>query len=144
MTPDYKDREYLRKAYHDRRLSLREIAQEADCGEATVRRWMERYGIERRSVSEARGPLSLKTNSDGYEYFQGRAGGQLRSVYHHRLLAVVLYGYEQVIDRHVHHENGIKWDNRHKNITALDESEHKKYHAEQAERTEHGTFKEVP
>jgi len=139
----YKDPEYLREAYWNRRLSTREMADESDCSGRTIIRWMEHHGIDRRSVSEARGPLSLKTHPRGYEWFQGRDNGDPVHIYHHRLLAVAHYGFDSVAECVVHHRNNIPWDNRPENIELLPDETHKQIHATEQERTDRGTFAEV-
>lgn len=47
----------------------------------------------------------------------------------HRLLAVSENGIDAVKDKHVHHKNGVPWDNRPKNIEVLSEAEHKSKHS---------------
>lgn len=54
-------------------------------------------------------------------------------MYVHRLLAIAKYGPDIVKDKHVHHKNGIRWDNRPENIGLLDPSEHSKLHYEQGD-----------
>lgn len=46
---DYTDPEWLRQKYHGEGMSLGEVAAEAGCSDATVRRHMVEHGIERRS-----------------------------------------------------------------------------------------------
>lgn len=45
----YEDAEWMRDAYVTRGLTLREVAQEADCGLRTIARWMTIHGIPTRT-----------------------------------------------------------------------------------------------
>jgi hypothetical protein len=51
----------------------------------------------------------------------------------HRLLAVAEWGVDAVKGKHVHHENGVKWDNRVGNLELLNPSEHAKMHYEKGD-----------
>lgn len=53
MSTDYKSESYLREKYWDDEKTQEEIADEQDICRETVRRWMNKHGIERRSMSEA-------------------------------------------------------------------------------------------
>lgn len=50
----YQDEKWLREQYHKSKKSQREIAELADVTEQTIRRWMKKHDIERRSVAEAK------------------------------------------------------------------------------------------
>lgn len=45
----YRNKEWLRVQYLDKRLSIAEIAEKASCTPMTIHRWMEKHGISRRS-----------------------------------------------------------------------------------------------
>ncbi len=49
----YRSENWLREQYHNQEKSLSEVANEAGVSSRTIRRWMDKYGIERRSISEA-------------------------------------------------------------------------------------------
>lgn len=51
----HRDPEVLRRLYHGQGMSLREVGDRLDVSRGTVRKWMERHGIERRGRSEAVG-----------------------------------------------------------------------------------------
>lgn len=59
----YRDEEWLREQYHDKKLSLAKMAELAFCAKTTLRFWMDRYGIKRRSVSQA---LKLKWKEEDF------------------------------------------------------------------------------
>jgi hypothetical protein len=48
----------------------------------------------------------------------------------HRLLAIAEHGTDAVAGQHVHHKNGIPFDNRPENLELLSPSEHSKRHTE--------------
>ena len=47
----YTDADWLREQYHEKENSMRQIAEECGVGGTTIRRWMDRHGIERRATS---------------------------------------------------------------------------------------------
>jgi transposase len=49
----YKNKKQLIKMYWENKLSAREIADNFNCNERTIRCWMEKFNIPRRSLSEA-------------------------------------------------------------------------------------------
>jgi hypothetical protein len=68
------------------------------------------------------------TKPSGYETWATRNRQGMDWVYVHRLLAVAENGFEALNGNHVHHKNGIKWDNRPENIEVLSPSEHARTH----------------
>lgn len=46
----------------------------------------------------------------------------------HRLAAVAWFGFDAVVNKDVHHENNIPWDNREENLIPMDKSEHMRLH----------------
>lgn len=51
-----------------------------------------------------------------------------KSMPHHRLIAVAEYGIDEVVGKHIHHENGIPWDNRPENLTPMAAPDHLSEH----------------
>jgi len=49
----WRDEEWLRKEYHDKEKTQQEVAEAAGCSKATIKRWMKRLDVPRRSLSEA-------------------------------------------------------------------------------------------
>lgn len=49
----YRDSEWLWEKYHGERLSTSEIGELCDCSKQTIKLWLEKHGIEKRSRSEA-------------------------------------------------------------------------------------------
>jgi len=136
----WQDKEKLQELYYNRGLSLYEIAEKLGCSQPTVKNWMDRYDLERRSVSEAlSGKRSNKANykhplrdNEQYPCWQASDGKyDVEKVYVHRLLAVAEYGFGELEGKEVHHKNGVKWDNRPSNIAPIDQSSHRRIHLQQ-------------
>lgn len=131
----YKDADRIRELYYGEKMTQKEVAEEFGCHLATVKRWMNRHGIETRSHMEAvknrwrLEPAEFVTGKDGYEFHRTNYEGERLQFRHHRLLAVALYGFDSVKDKHVHHKSGVEWDNRHSNLELLTPSEHSNRHA---------------
>lgn len=127
----WQDEDTLREAYL-RHHSTRKVASELGCGKETVRRWMERFGIERTGLKYS---VAVTERPDGYEQLTVNIDGKAHSVLHHRLLAVAKYGYDAVVGKDVHHTNSMKLDNRLENIEVLDHADHTALHNKEAEMT---------
>lgn len=122
------DRDRLRELYHDEELSIREIATHFDYHHTIVFRAMQDHRIDQREGSSEgeRIAVPFVTRRDGYEYWRPDA----RLVLAHRLLAVAEYGFDAVADSVVHHNNGIRFDNRRENIEVVENPrDHGRLHA---------------
>lgn len=131
------DRETLEELYVEKELSCNEIAERFPVTGRTINEWVRRVGIETRSASEAKIIAgrryhlpTFETYSNGYERCETFYRDERSVVFIHRLLAVAEYGFEAVKGKHVHHKNGIPWDNRPENIEILTPSEHATHHYE--------------
>lgn len=130
-TEPYKDKETLERLYHGNGLSLKQTAECLGCSDVTVLRYLRKFGIRTRTLSEANriNHATFRTDNGGYERWSDSVAG----IRVHQLLAIaegvdphkVFSGGEF----HVHHRNGIPWDNRPDNIEVLDESGHHKLHS---------------
>lgn len=120
--------------YEHKKLNMDQIADRLGCTKSRIRYWMNKHGIERRSVSAAialsHPPLSPRTNENGYEQVRTRVGSETVWVHIHRLVAVAEFGFQEVVGNVVHHKNQIPWDNRPDNLKVMTDSAHKSYHAE--------------
>jgi len=128
------DEERLRRMYHDKEMSLRQMASDLGCDSSIVRRWMDRFNIERRSRVEAvRSPVArYYTDTGGYEQWSTTENCDTVHVAVHQLLAIAKGASPQDVfsgEHHVHHDNEIPWDNRPENIEVLTVSEHRSIHA---------------
>lgn len=129
----YKDEELMRELYDGQNLSMMEISRRLDCAPNTVRDWLSRHGIEQRPMSESimfghsGGVIRVPfyTHKRGHEMWRGEDDSFIPV---HRLQAVAEWGFEAVKDKHVHHKNGIPWDNRPENLELLSNSDHQKAH----------------
>jgi len=59
---------------------------------------------------------------DRYEYFRGQQNSDYVPL--HRLVAVAEYGIEEVKEKHVHHKNGVRFDNRPSNLELMSDVDH--------------------
>jgi len=134
--PELQDGEWLRHHYVDQNRSAEQLADRLECAGSTVRTWLDKHEIKRRSRGEAiaaralHEPARYSTGSHGYTRWRVYRDGARERVLVHRLLAVAEYGFDEVIDNVVHHKNAIRWDNRPSNIEVLSEEEHGRIHAQ--------------
>lgn len=130
----WRDEETMRRLYLTEGKSTYEIAEELGTGRNTVKRWLDHHDIPRRSESESRilsgltDPVPYTTGLDGYEYWRHQHRGIRDYVYAHRLLAVAEFGFAAVRGKHVHHKNGVEWDNRPGNIQLMSHKKHIRHH----------------
>jgi predicted transcriptional regulator len=118
----------LHELYWDEGMSQKEIAAMCDCSVALVSKKMTEQDVPTKSSTNGM-PLCYTRKQGGHEYIT--TGGCGDDVQLHRLLAVAEYGYEPVKDNHVHHINGIPWDNRPANIDVVAPGEHTTIHNKQ-------------
>ena len=105
----------LKRLFLEERMTYDELAENFDCGRSTVGRHLRDMGI-----SEANRPARFRTDPKGYEVLASSTD----QIYHHRLLMVALTGLTDLSDYHIHHINGLKWDNRPENIEIVDRESH--------------------
>jgi len=122
MSQPWQDKEVLVELYQRQGLTMQEIADHLGCSKGTIHRWMRRHDIESKKQGRASG-IMLKQHVRGYEYFMETRDGQTAKVYVHRLCALAWFG---KVGEHVHHKNGVPWDNREENIKNMQASEHAK------------------
>lgn len=146
----YDDADWLREKYWENGLTTGEIADECDVYRSTIVRAMQRNGVETRNMSDydpaeytraahrARQKIPrLDTTVNGYE----RIRHQGKECKHHRLLAVAWFGWDAVVGNHVHHRNGVRWDNREENLRPMDPDDHRRHHADEARDAVTGRFR---
>jgi hypothetical protein len=127
----WRDESLLYELYWEHERSTNDIADELDCDQATIWKWMERFEIPRRSSYEAATNRQLYPavfTDRGYVICASNYRGSTASVGIHRLVMVAEHGFDAVTDKQVHHQNGIRFDNRPENLELLSRSEHARCH----------------
>jgi len=127
----WRDKETLERLHFDEGLNQEEMGDRLGCTRRTIAEWFSRHGIEGRKGAPRREYAYYETHVLGYERWQNLTTpdrGKVCKV--HRLAAVAWFGYGAVVDNHVHHKNGIPWDNREENFELLSPSDHMKTHHE--------------
>lgn len=140
------DGSWLREKYYDEQMSAGEIADELGCEKSAVYGQMDKRDMERRSKEE--GAAMYHRNEwagyyvrpNGYVMTRAKVNRQEVAVGIHRLIAISdgADPYEIFGGKHVHHKNGIPWDNRSENLEVVSNSDHISKHVEGAERAESG------
>ena len=127
----WRDEELMKRFYVEEKRSANDIRKLFDCSISTVINWVEKHGIEKRTPREAKeiatpypNAAHYKTNNLGYEVW--RSGDEFVLV--HRLAMVAEHGFDGMKDQHVHHKNGIRWDNRPENLERVTNDNHQSKH----------------
>lgn len=134
----YKDGELLREMYVEKQMSTIDISEELDCAPNTARKYLMRNGVEIRDLSEAVAlghghnpnevPFQTKRDKGTEVWYYNNDQDDKGMVYHHRLLAVAIWGFDEVGEKVVHHKNEIRWDNRPENLELMTFGEHSSLH----------------
>ena len=124
----WRDEDVLWELYWEENYSTREIAEVVGCGASTVKRKLRQKDILLRPSNRDLPYAPLELNTSGYEQWRTHTGDRQAVYAVHRLLAVAKYGVDAVEGMHVHHKNGLQWDNRPGNIELMTASDHAKHH----------------
>lgn len=126
----WRDEEKLRELYVEEQLSMRRIGDKLGCSTQTVKNWLDKHDIEtrERSFRQNPGSFGVYVNNWGHVHIHHGYKGEQWSVFVHRLIAVAEHGVDEVKDKHVHHKNGVPWDNRPGNIEPLSQMDHSAEH----------------
>jgi len=141
----YKDPQVLRALYWEEDLTLQEIAERYNVHEKTIWEWFERYDIDRHGSTggDNTGPRVNKVaygdDASGYCVWSGTTDMDgFSTTFVHQLLAVADGADPHKVyssgEYHVHHKNGVKWDNRPENLEVLTAEEHAKKHPDKLEK----------
>lgn len=124
----------MKRLYLKEEKTQEEIADELGCVKSTVSKWLQKHGIETRVAGGGRGVNYARLRHTRPGYVRWRVSGSEKQesagVMVHRLLAVAEFGFDAVAGMHVHHTNGIPWDNRPDNIELMEPGEHARHHNE--------------
>lgn len=115
------EKERLTELYHDRGLTLKEIAKKVGVSITTVHRKMKQAQVETNGPGIRTKKCTFRTNKEkGVE----EASGSHETVKIHRLIMVAIHGVDAVACREVHHKNKIPFDNRPSNLQLLSKLDH--------------------
>lgn len=134
----HNEKEWLDQKYRHEKLTIAEMANEADVTGRTIRDNMAGHGLELRpsyveSALQNPGACFVHAGDRGYELIEHRIDGEVPKVRLHRLLAVAEFGFGEVVDKDVHHRNGIPWANWPGNIELMGHAEHTAHHRSRRE-----------
>jgi transposase len=141
----HNDVEWLAKKYLDEGMTASAISDICGVHKSTIIDSIERSNIPKKSHLRAVQDAERQDNSgrdnpywneyacfsvdtSGYETWQHRYQNERHTVMVHRLLAVAMYGFEEIKGKEIHHKSNVPWDNRPENIELLSSSEHSKLH----------------
>lgn len=125
---DYRNAETLKRLYWEEDLSIQDIANKAGICIGTVQYWMDKHDIERRAPDREKPPYFQHADDHGHEMIRTLVDGKVKAVGVHPHVAVSEFGTDAVAGMHVHHKNGIPWDNRPENLQPMTNSDHITHH----------------
>jgi len=142
MTNPWKEKSTLEGLYHDQQMTLEEIAEKYDKSDTTILYWMRKHGIEREDRSTRikkayryKAPY-YGTGTQGYERWEIRTpDGKAVPRVHQLLLIADGVDPHKVFDpdTDIHHQNGVRWDNRPDNLELVDHADHASHHGKLSE-----------
>lgn len=116
--PRYQQKSELEEFYVNRNYSLKECGEEFGCGERTVKRWLDKHGIEVDRRGRRKSETVTYGMSGGYCYISANSD----TVAVHQLTAIAggADPYKVFSDDHVvHHLTNIPYDNRPDNLVCV-------------------------
>jgi len=134
----YDNEETLRRLYWQAGLSMPQIAKKYGVSDSSIQRAMHRHGIKTRNRGSKQAHVYYRTRkADGYEAWETTERDGKHTIYVHQLVAIANGADPNKVfnnkNWHIHHKNGLEWDNRPDNLELLTVKEHRQIHAERGD-----------
>jgi predicted DNA-binding protein YlxM (UPF0122 family) len=133
--------EWVKEQYCQEKRSMRDIADEVGVTPSGVKKALDRIGVETRGANDhqRKSPASHYFGSKGYEHVTAKHNYKRYSVYVHQLVVIADGANPSKVFSngryHVHHKNGVKWDNRPENLELQSSKDHMVNHHHDAKHT---------
>ena len=142
----WRDKETLEYLYNVRKKTQKEIADRFGKSDATICRQMENNDVQTRSKSVAftlanPGAGHVLQDARGYEMVKHSVGDTTKNYPVHRLAAVAWFDIDPFDSSiHVHHKDGMKFNNSEDNLEIKSKRSHHRQHYEERETDDLGRF----
>jgi transposase len=114
--------EWLCEQYLEEKRSMRDIGKEVGMTPSGVKKWINKFNIETRSSTDhyRHQPASYFTAGNGYEKVSAKHNYESSTAMVHQLVMIAEGANPAKVFSngryHIHHKNGVYWDNRPENL----------------------------
>jgi len=142
----WRDKQTLEYLYNVRMKTQKQIADRFGLTDATICRWMKKHDIEARPINVAKtlanpGAGHVLQDARGYEMVKHSVDNTTKNFPVHRLAAVAWFHIDFFDSSvHVHHKDGMKFNNSEDNLEVKTKLAHHKEHYKEYETDDKGRF----